>query len=109
MTSSWVQVFRDRDGTMGIVDFGSKDDMRYAIRKLDDSEFRNPFERGFIRVKEDNPGRSRSRSYSRSRSPRSRSRSFDSRSRSRSRSPRRSRSRDRCTPATCHGLLLLGK
>lgn len=74
-----LQVFRDRDGTVGIVDFSTRDDMKYAIRKLDDTEFRNPFEKSYIRIKEDAPARSRSRSY-------------DSRSRSRSRSYSRSRS-----------------
>ncbi|KAJ0584229.1 putative RNA recognition motif domain, nucleotide-binding alpha-beta plait domain superfamily [Helianthus annuus] len=43
----------------------------FKIRKLDDSEFRNAFSRGFIRVKEYDSSRSRnrnrSRSYSRSR------------------------------------------
>ena len=36
------QTFRDGSGTTGIVDFPSKEDMKYAIRKLDDSEFKNP-------------------------------------------------------------------
>ncbi|XP_077218226.1 serine/arginine-rich splicing factor SR30-like [Tasmannia lanceolata] len=98
------QVFRDGGGTTGIVDYTNYDDMKYAIRKLDDSEFRNAFSRAYIRVKEYDSRRSfsrslsRSRSYSRSRSP-SRSRSY-SRSRSRSKSPkvkssRRSLSRSR--------------
>lgn len=40
------QVFRDRgDKMMGIVDFATKDDMKYALRKLDDTEFKNPFDR----------------------------------------------------------------
>ncbi len=48
--TSWVmlapQVFRDRgDKMMGIVDFATKDDMKYALRKLDDTEFKNPFDR----------------------------------------------------------------
>ena len=37
-----LQTFRDGSGTTGIVDFPSRDDMKYAIRKLDDSEFKNP-------------------------------------------------------------------
>ncbi|KAK9136876.1 hypothetical protein Sjap_007470 [Stephania japonica] len=69
------EVFRDGGGTTGIVDYTNYDDMKYAIRKLDDSEFRNAFSRAYIR------GRSYSRSVSRSRSP----------SRSRSNSPSRSR------------------
>ncbi|MQL94368.1 hypothetical protein Taro_027021 [Colocasia esculenta] len=76
--------------TTGIVDYTNYDDMKGAIRKLDDSEFRNAFTRAYIRVKaydsHHSPSRSRSRSYSKSRSP-SRSRSYD-RSRSRSKSPK---------------------
>ncbi|XVF31390.1 hypothetical protein REPUB_Repub16aG0142000 [Reevesia pubescens] len=86
------QVFRDRGGMTGIVDYTNSDDMKYAIRKLDDSEFRNAFSRAFIRVKEYDSRYDSRRSYSRSpslspysRSP-SRSRSYSSRSRSRSRS-----------------------
>ncbi|XP_047316629.1 serine/arginine-rich-splicing factor SR34-like isoform X2 [Impatiens glandulifera] len=81
------QVFRDGRGVTGIVDYTNDDDMKYAIRKLDDSEFRNAFTRSIVRVKEYR-GRSRSRSRSRSSSySRGRSRS-ESRSRSRSKSPR---------------------
>ncbi|BBN20624.1 hypothetical protein Mp_Vg00980 [Marchantia polymorpha subsp. ruderalis] len=86
----FAQVFRDGNGTMGIVDFTNYDDMKYAIRKLDDSEFRNPFSRSFIRVKEDKGyglRRSVSLSHSNSRSH-SRSKSLRSPSRSRSASPR---------------------
>ena len=102
------QVFRERRGTTGIVDYTNYNDMKYAIKKLDDSEFRNAFSRSTIRVKEYDHSRSQSRSRSRSRSysrgksgsrSRSRSRSV-SRSRSKSKSPkvkssRRSRSRSR--------------
>ena len=35
-----LQVFRDRHGMMGIVDYASKDDMKYALRKIDDTEFK---------------------------------------------------------------------
>ncbi|XWS58152.1 hypothetical protein CRYUN_Cryun08bG0010300 [Craigia yunnanensis] len=86
------QVFRDRGGMKGIVDYTNYDDMKYAIRKLDDSEFRNAFGRAYIRVKEYDSRYDSRRSYSRSpsRSPHSRSpirsRSYSSRSRSRSRS-----------------------
>ncbi|KAH7574672.1 hypothetical protein JRO89_XS03G0329200 [Xanthoceras sorbifolium] len=91
------QVFRDRSGMTGIVDYTSYDDMKYAIYKLDRSEFRNAFSRSYVRVREYDSRRSYSRS--RSRSPyysrsRSQSRSpYYSRSRSRSRSPYYSRSR----------------
>ncbi|KAF4356627.1 hypothetical protein F8388_006371, partial [Cannabis sativa] len=86
----FAEVSRDGDGTFGL------------IRKLDDTEFRNPWARAYIRVRkfEASPSRSVSRSRSRSRSPkRNRSKSVDrssvSRSRSRSRSRSMSRSRSR--------------
>ncbi|XP_043715785.1 serine/arginine-rich splicing factor SR34A-like isoform X2 [Telopea speciosissima] len=88
----FAQVFRDGDGTMGLVDYTNSEDMKYAIRKLDDTEFKNPFSRAYIRVKsyEGSPSRSRSRSCSKSRSVRrDRSKSLD---RSVSRSPSKSRS-----------------
>ncbi|RDX70574.1 Serine/arginine-rich splicing factor SR30, partial [Mucuna pruriens] len=100
------QVFRDCGGMTGIVDYTNYDDMRYAIRKLDDSEFRNAFSRAYIRVREYDRGYSRSpsrdsrRSYSRSlsRSPyitrsRSRSLSHSYSDRSRSLSPKAKHSR----------------
>ncbi|GAY57454.1 hypothetical protein CUMW_179550 [Citrus unshiu] len=67
----------------GIVDYTSYDDMKYAIRKLDRSEFRNAFSRSYVRVREYDSRRSYSRSPSRS----------PYYSRSRSRSPYYSRSR----------------
>ncbi|XVE77619.1 hypothetical protein DITRI_Ditri13aG0077700 [Diplodiscus trichospermus] len=91
------QVFRDGSGTTGIVDYTNYDDMKYAIKKLDDSEFRNAFSRAYVRVKEYDSKRdssrspSRGRSLSRSRS-RSRGRSY-SRSKSHSKSPRAKPSR----------------
>ncbi|XP_021763145.1 serine/arginine-rich splicing factor SR34B-like isoform X2 [Chenopodium quinoa] len=84
------QVFRDGGGTTGIVDYTNYEDMKNAIRKLDDSEFRNAFSRSYVRVKEYKGSRSprgRSKSHSRSRS-RSRGRSY-SRSRSPSKSPKK--------------------
>nr|CAD1829936.1 unnamed protein product [Ananas comosus var. bracteatus] len=45
------EVFRDGRGTSGVVDYTNYDDMKYAIRKLDDSEFRNAFSRAYIRVR----------------------------------------------------------
>ncbi|XP_019453087.1 PREDICTED: serine/arginine-rich-splicing factor SR34-like isoform X2 [Lupinus angustifolius] len=84
------QVFRDGRGTTGIVDYTNYDDMKYAIKKLDDSEFKNAFSRGYVHVREydsrkDSRSPSRDRSYSRGRSY--------SRSRSRSHSPGGSRSK----------------
>eukprot|EP00245_Coleochaete_scutata_P012926 TRINITY_DN510_c0_g2_i3.p1 TRINITY_DN510_c0_g2~~TRINITY_DN510_c0_g2_i3.p1 ORF type:complete len:207 (+),score=19.63 TRINITY_DN510_c0_g2_i3:189-809(+) len=46
----FAQVFRDGSGMCGIVDYSNGDDMKVAIRKLDDSEFKNPFSRSYIRV-----------------------------------------------------------
>ncbi|XP_051123805.1 serine/arginine-rich splicing factor SR30 isoform X1 [Andrographis paniculata] len=69
------QVYRDRDGMRGVVDYTNYDDMKYAIKKLDDSLFRNRYSRAYIRVDEYDSRRSYSRSPSRSKSPYSRSRS----------------------------------
>ncbi|CAH8362535.1 unnamed protein product, partial [Eruca vesicaria subsp. sativa] len=87
----FTEVTRDSDGTYGVVDYTNYDDMKYAIRKLDDTEFRNPWARGYIRVKKYESSQSRSPSRSRSRS-RGRGRS-PSRSVSRSRSPRKNLSK----------------
>uniref|UniRef100_A0A803KNZ9 RRM domain-containing protein n=1 Tax=Chenopodium quinoa TaxID=63459 RepID=A0A803KNZ9_CHEQI len=45
-------VFKDRryGGMTGVVEYASYDDMKRAVRKLDDSEFRNAFSRAYIRV-----------------------------------------------------------
>lgn len=73
----------------GVVEFVSYDDMRYAIRKLNNTKFKShEGESSYIKLREDIPSRSRSRS----RSPRGGSRSR-SRSRSRSKSYSRSVSR----------------
>ncbi|XGW13713.1 hypothetical protein V3C99_000213 [Haemonchus contortus] len=85
-----------RDGT-GVAEFTRYDDMKYAVRKLDDTKFRShEGETAYIRVREDISGIGRSRSRSRSRSPRRSSPRYSPRrSRSRSRSPSRSPSRSR--------------
>lgn len=83
----------DRRGG-GVVEFSNKDDMYYAVKKLDDTEFKNKFDRGFIRVKVARKDGGRSRSRSRSRDSRSRSRSPRSKSRSNSRGRRSSSKRD---------------
>ncbi|RDX91954.1 Serine/arginine-rich-splicing factor SR34, partial [Mucuna pruriens] len=87
------QVFHDGRGTTGIVDYTNYDDMKYAIKKLDDSEFRNAFSKGYVRVREYDSRRDSSRSPSRGPSH-SRGRSY-SRSRSRSRSHSRGRSQSK--------------
>eukprot|EP00257_Ricinus_communis_P026417 XP_025013831.1 serine/arginine-rich-splicing factor SR34 isoform X2 [Ricinus communis] len=103
------QVFRDGSG---IVDYTNYEDMKHAIKKLDDSEFRNAFSRAYVRVKEYDSKRDSSRSPSRGRShSRGRSRSrgrSSSRSRSQSKSPktkstRRSPARSRSRSASRSG------
>ncbi|CAF2074041.1 unnamed protein product [Brassica oleracea] len=96
----FAEVTRDRDGAYGVVDYTNYDDMKYAIRKLDDTEFKNPWARGYIRVKKYESSQSRSPSRSRSRS-RGRDRSRNrSRSISRSKSPRKDMSKSpRRSPA----------
>jgi len=87
---TYTNTHQNRSGE-GIVEFGTRGDMEYALDKLDGSELAGRR----IKLYEENKGRGRSRSRSRSTPPR-RGRDRDSRSRSRSRS-RRSRSgrRDR--------------
>ncbi|XP_061902587.1 serine/arginine-rich splicing factor 1B [Entelurus aequoreus] len=79
----------NRDGS-GVVEFVRKEDMTYAVHKLDNSKFRShEGETAYIRVRTDGNG---SPSYERSRS-RSRSKS-----RSRSFTPRRGRASPRYSP-----------
>lgn len=64
---AYTNVYRDRGGLVGVVEFENQEDLDLAIRKLDDTEFRNPFERSYIRIKDESDhrargGRSRSRS-----------------------------------------------
>lgn len=40
----------------GVAEFESRDEMETVIRKLDDTEFKNPFEQCFIRITEDRGG-----------------------------------------------------
>lgn len=93
----FAEVHHDDDGAVGMVDYTNYEDMEYAIRKLDGTEFRNPFTRSHIRVMSYNASPRRAggqdRSRSRSRSPRSNQRSIP---KSRSPSPARlSRPRSR--------------
>lgn len=82
-----------KDGT-GVVEFLRYEDMKYAVKKLDDSKFRShEGEVAYIRVKEDYGGRvsrSRSRSYSPRRTRGSPTYSPAKRSHSRSKSRSRS-------------------
>ncbi|KIY95810.1 splicing factor, arginine/serine-rich 1/9, partial [Monoraphidium neglectum] len=52
----FVDVIRDRGETIGVADFETRDEMDHVIRKLDDTEFKNPFEQCFIRITEDRSG-----------------------------------------------------
>ncbi|XP_061607667.1 serine/arginine-rich splicing factor 1B [Phyllopteryx taeniolatus] len=93
----------NRDGS-GVVEFVRKEDMTYAVHKLDNSKFRShEGETAYIRVRMDghrSPSYDRSRSRSRSKS-RSRSYSPARRGRASPRySPRRSRSRSRSRSRT---------
>jgi len=85
---SYVNVFLDdREGVIGIADFENADDVAYAIRKLDDAEFKNPFDKTFVRLVDDSlerAGGGGGGGGGRGRSPARRSRS---------RSPRRGGSR----------------
>lgn len=80
---TFTDVVREGDGVSGIVEFATQEDMDYAIRKLDNSEFRNPFDSNYIRLEEDRPagGHRDERPRSRSRSPLERGRSRSPRSR----------------------------
>lgn len=92
----YTNTHQNRNGE-GVVEFGSRGDMEYALDKLDGSELAGRR----IKLFEEGKGGGGGRSRSRSRSRRSRSRSSprrrrdDSRSRSRSKSKDRSKSRDR--------------
>ncbi|GJS26790.1 serine/arginine-rich splicing factor SR34A isoform X1 [Tanacetum coccineum] len=44
----FAEISRDKKGTFGLVDYTNSDDMKYAIRKLDDTEFRNPWTKTYI-------------------------------------------------------------
>jgi arginine/serine-rich splicing factor 1/9 len=90
---TFADVVKDRGDAYGVVEFESAADAEYAIRKLDDTEFRNPYDRAYVRLVEDRPGGGGGGGgRRRSRSPRRRSRSP---ARRRSRSPRRERSASR--------------
>lgn len=81
-------IYADIDPTGdGVVEYANEEDMEHAIRKLDDSEFKNPFDASYIRVKPANRGRDRDRDrgHDRDRDYRRRSSSRDRNRRSRSR------------------------
>lgn len=111
---TFAQVVRDGEGgLLGLVDYATADDLATAIKKLDDTEFRNPYDKSYIRVKEDTRDRGdrgdrvgREDRYEARRSPSRSPRAADEpeprgdrddrgRSRSRSRSASRGRGRDR--------------
>lgn len=39
------QVVRDGDGVLGLVDYATADDLAAAIKRLDDTEFKNPYDK----------------------------------------------------------------
>merc|ERR550517_713098 len=76
-----------KDGT-GVVEYLKREDMKYALKKLDDTKFKShEGETSYIRVREDDGTGCRD------------SRSDRRRSRSRSPSPRRSRASPRYSPS----------
>ncbi|KAI3448563.1 hypothetical protein Pfo_005228 [Paulownia fortunei] len=86
----------------GTVDYTNYDDMKYAIRKLDDSLFRNQFSLAYIRVEEYGSRCSYSRSLSRSPYSRSRSPSRSSGYRDMNRSVSPTGSYSRCASSRSH-------
>lgn len=46
----FTEVYRDRGEAIGVAEFETAEDMRIAIRRLDDTEFKNPFEKSYIRI-----------------------------------------------------------
>ena len=64
---AYTNVYRDRGGLNGVGEFENQEDLDLAIRKLDDTEFRNPFEKAYIRIRDESDHKARPRSRSRSR------------------------------------------
>ena len=49
----FTDVIRERDGATGVVEFETAEDMDRAIDRLDNTEFKNKFDSGVIKVMED--------------------------------------------------------
>lgn len=49
MKPAFADVQRDRDGVVGVAEFDTYDDMRTACRKCDDTEFRNNYDKAYVR------------------------------------------------------------
>jgi len=66
----YTEVKRDGDGATGVAEFETYDDMKLAIKKCDDTEFRNNFDKEttYIRVYEQDTGRGGGRDRERRRS-----------------------------------------
>ena len=62
---TFTNVYRDRGGLIGVVEFDNQEDLDLAIRKLDDTEFRNPFDNAYIRIRDESDAGKRERSRSR--------------------------------------------
>jgi len=90
-----------KDGT-GACEYVRYEDMKYALKKLDDTKFKShEGETSYVRVKEDvggSGGGSSNRGRSRSRSPRASRSKSKSKSKSKSRSPRRNRASPTYSP-----------
>lgn len=41
---TFSQVMRDGRGMLGLIDYATRSDLELALRKLDDSEFKNPYD-----------------------------------------------------------------
>jgi hypothetical protein len=48
----FTDVYRERGEAVGVAEFETMEEMRTAIRRLDDTEFKNPFEKSYIRIVE---------------------------------------------------------
>lgn len=50
MKPCFTEVYRERGEAVGVAEFETMEEMRTAIRRLDESEFKNPFEKSYIRI-----------------------------------------------------------
>jgi len=87
---AYTDVSQSRGKKVGVIEYTNREDMEYALRKLDNTKLDGMY----VRLEEEGQGRRGSRSPKRSRS-RSRSRSRGKKSRSRSRSRSRSKSAEK--------------
>lgn len=55
-TPSFADVVRDRGEPLGIIEYERREDAERAVRELDDAEFKNPFDRSYLRLFEEGWG-----------------------------------------------------